>query len=160
MTGIANRRKFDEALAQEWLRMRREQKELGLILCDIDWFKQYNDNYGHQKGDECLKIIAKILSTNVRRSGDLVARYGGEEFVTLLPDTTIQGCLVIAERMRAAVERLAIEHNGSQISSSVTMSFGVASIFPGSPFTPNQLLIPADKALYRAKEKGRNRICS
>lgn len=159
LTGIPNRRKFDETISSEWNRMQREKAPLGVILCDIDHFKQYNDHYGHQKGDECLRTVAEELFTNVHRPGDLVARYGGEEFVALLPDTTVDGCMIIAEKMRVSVERLAIEHIGSTVSSVLTMSFGVAVVFPEGDFNPDNVLIPADKALYRAKANGRNIVC-
>lgn len=159
LTGIPNRRKFDETLSQEWQRMKRDKTRLGVVLCDIDYFKQYNDYYGHQKGDECLKQVAKTLAANIHRPGDLVARYGGEEFVILLPDTTTRGCQVIAERMRTAVESLGINHTKSSAYPSLTMSFGVATIIPGGDVAPELLLIPADEALYRAKASGRNRVC-
>jgi diguanylate cyclase (GGDEF)-like protein/PAS domain S-box-containing protein len=159
LTGIPNRRKFDEFISSEWHRMQREKKHLGVILCDIDSFKQYNDHYGHQKGDECLKAVAKALSANVHRPGDLVARYGGEEFVVLLPDTTVAGCMIIAERMRVSIEKLAIEHLESTVSSTLTMSFGVAAFVPEDDFNPDRILIPADKALYQAKRNGRNMVC-
>ncbi|THB74117.1 MAG: diguanylate cyclase [Desulfobulbaceae bacterium] len=159
LTGIPNRRKFDEALTLEWQRMQREKLRLGVIIGDIDYFKQYNDHYGHQRGDECLKSVAKTLSENVHRPGDLVARYGGEEFVILLPDTTVQGCEIIAERMRAAIESLAIDHAESSVSSKLTMSFGVASMKPEGDVGPDVLLLAADKALYKAKGNGRNLVC-
>jgi diguanylate cyclase (GGDEF)-like protein/PAS domain S-box-containing protein len=160
LTGIPNRRKFDETISNEWYRMQRDKTKLGVILCDIDFFKQYNDHYGHQKGDECLKKVAECLSANVHRPGDLVARYGGEEFVVLLPDTTVDGCRIIAEKMRVSIENLAIEHNKSTVSSTLTMSFGVAAFVPDGEFDPDRILIPADKALYRAKGNGRNMTCS
>ncbi len=160
LTGIPNRRKFDETMNNEWLRMQRDNKYLAVILSDIDCFKQYNDHYGHQKGDECLKTVAGALAANVHRPGDLVARYGGEEFVVLLPDTTVEGCMIIAEKMRVSIENLAIEHIESKVSSKLTMSFGVAAFVPEGEFNPDRILIPADKALYRAKKNGRNMVCS
>lgn len=160
LTGIPNRRKFDETLSQEWYRAQREKQQIGVILGDIDYFKQYNDHYGHQKGDECLKKVAEVLTATVHRPSDLVARYGGEEFIVLLPDTALEACIIIAEKMRTSVEKLAIEHMASGISATLTMSFGVATIFPSGEFNSGQLIIPADKALYRAKGEGRNRVCS
>lgn len=160
LTGIPNRRKFDETINSEWFRMQRDKAKLGVILCDIDFFKQYNDHYGHQKGDECLKKVAKALAASVHRPSDLVARYGGEEFVVLLPDTTVDGCMIIAEKMRVAIEKLAIEHCKSKVFSTLTMSFGVAALVPEGEFNPDLILAPADKALYLAKANGRNMICS
>lgn len=160
LTGIPNRRKFDGTLCSEWYRLQREKKQLGVILCDIDYFKQYNDHYGHQKGDECLKKVAAILRTTVHRPSDLIARYGGEEFVALLPNTGMEACMIIAEKMRISVENLVIEHIESRVSSTLTMSFGVATIVPDGEFNADRILIPADKALYRAKENGRNTVCS
>ena len=159
LTGIPNRRKFDETLSNEWDRMKREKKQLGVILGDIDYFKQYNDYYGHQKGDDCLKKVAEVLSETVHRPSDLVARYGGEEFVALLPDTGVEACLIIAEKMRTSVENLAIDHIRSAVSTKLTMSFGVAAILPEDEFDSNLILSPADKALYQAKENGRNMVC-
>lgn len=158
LTRIANRRKFDQALDTEWLRMKREGKQLGFILTDIDYFKQFNDIYGHQAGDDCLRNVASALSAVVHRPADLVARYGGEEFVVLLPDTDYQGCRRIAEKMRVKIEKLAIRHEGSKAQSVVTMSFGVAAVSPDG-LDPHEVLVgAADKALYLAKEGGRNRV--
>lgn len=159
LTGIPNRRKFDTMMESEWQRMKRDKKLLGVILCDIDCFKQYNDHYGHQKGDDCLRTVAKALSSSVHRPGDLVARYGGEEFVALLPDTSIEGCLNIAERMRVSIENLKIEHLQSTVTPILTMSFGVSANYPEGDFNPTSLLGPADSALYKAKGKGRNVVC-
>lgn len=159
LTQIANRRRFDQALDNEWLRLKRQGKELGLILADIDYFKQFNDIYGHQAGDDCLRSVASTLSSLVHRPADMVARYGGEEFVILLPDTGLEGCRQIAEKMRLQVEQLRIPHRGSQAHSVVTMSFGVAVAAPGDTQGGYEVLIgAADKALYRAKEGGRNRV--
>lgn len=158
LTRIPNRRKFDETAKREWYRMQREKKQLGIILCDIDFFKLYNDHYGHQKGDECLKAVAEALTAVVHRPGDLVARYGGEEFVALLPDTSLAGCKKIAEKMRRAVEGLNVAHRKSTAASVVTMSFGVSSIVPDGKFEPNRILGPADRGLYRAKAEGRNTV--
>lgn len=159
LTHIANRRKYDQALDSEWLRMKRAGKRMGLILADIDYFKQFNDMYGHQAGDDCLRSIAAALASVVHRPADLVARYGGEEFVVLLPDTDYEGCWRIAERMRAKIESLAIPHGGSKTHSVVTMSCGVAAVSPNDLNNVYEILVgAADKALYLAKEGGRNRV--
>ncbi len=158
LTQIANRRRFDQALGTEWLRMKREGKEIGLIMADIDYFKQYNDIYGHQAGDDCLRSVASTLASLVRRPADLVARYGGEEFVILLPDTDIEGCRQIAEKMRQKIELLRIPHAGSKAHSVVTISFGVAVARPVEDDGYEMLIRMADKALYSAKERGRNRV--
>lgn len=159
LTQIANRRRFDQALAGEWLRMKREDKQIGLIIGDIDFFKQFNDIYGHQAGDDCLRSVAATLSSLVHRPADLVARYGGEEFVSLLPDTDYDGCRQIAEKMRQKIEQLRIPHVGSDAHSVVTMSFGVGVAFPGSTEDGHEILLgAADRALYQAKQGGRNRV--
>lgn len=158
LTQVANRRKFDQTLEKEWHRMRRENKQIGVVLADLDFFKQFNDIYGHQVGDECLINVAEALEAIVHRPGDLVARYGGEEFVVLLPDTNKDGCLSIAEKMRSAIEELRIVHKGSGCSDYVTMSFGVAVTKAEAGVSPAGLVGEADKALYLAKEKGRNQI--
>jgi diguanylate cyclase (GGDEF)-like protein len=159
LTQIANRRRFDQVLKGEWQRMKRERKLLGIILNDIDYFKQFNDIYGHQAGDDCLRSVASTLSAQVHRPADLVARYGGEEFVILLPDTDYEGCKQIAEQMRQKIEALRIRHEGSQVQTVVTMSFGVAATTASGADTLDDLVAAADKALYRAKEEGRNRVC-
>ncbi len=159
LTGVANRRSFDRRLEVEWQRMAREGKMIGLLLGDIDYFKQYNDIYGHQAGDDCLKKIAATLASLVQRPADLVARYGGEEFVILVPDTDLVGCRQIAERMRQRVESLAIAHSGSQVSGVVTVSFGIGAMKPENQLSRETLVGMADKALYAAKQSGRNRVC-
>jgi diguanylate cyclase (GGDEF)-like protein/PAS domain S-box-containing protein len=159
LTQIANRRKFDQVLKSEWQRMKREGKLLGMILSDIDFFKQFNDIYGHQAGDDCLRGVAATLSAMVHRPADLVARYGGEEFMVLLPDTDLEGCEQIAEKMRLAIEALRIRHDGSKVHTVVTMSFGVAATAASGAGTLDDLVGAADRALYRAKESGRNRVC-
>ncbi len=166
LTQIANRRHFDLRLAEEWQRLKREQKPLALILCDVDHFKTYNDSYGHQQGDDCLRAIAQTIATTVQRSADLVARYGGEEFVIILPDTDLAGAIAVATRVRHQIQRLGLPHRASSVSNQVTMSFGVASQIPplvqpagtGIAATPENLLERADNALYRAKQNGRDRI--
>jgi len=156
LTKVANRRRFDEHLHQEWRRHYREQAPLSLIFCDVDYFKLYNDTYGHPAGDECLKQIAKVIQQLGKRPGDLVARYGGEEFAVILPNTPLFGAIHIAEQIQLKVKELALVHRSSKISNIVTLSAGVASIIPSDKTSPIILLSNADKALYQAKEKGRD----
>lgn len=158
LTQVANRRCFDEALEREWRRMAREQKPFALLLGDIDFFKKYNDSYGHQQGDDCLRRVAKALEGAVLRPGDLVARYGGEEFVLLLPGSDLEGALLVAERALEAVSRQQIEHKASTASPHVTISLGAACMHPNQGGTPDELVVRADQALYRSKEGGRNRV--
>lgn len=158
LTQIANRRRFDERLHQEWFRMQREQLPLSLILCDVDYFKQYNDTYGHQAGDDCLRSVAQAIASTARRAADLPARYGGEEFVVLLPHITSTEALTVAKNIQTEIARLKLPHSKSQVSQYVTVSFGVTSLIPASAFTPEQLLLNADQALYQAKMAGRDRI--
>ncbi|MFT5698974.1 MAG: diguanylate cyclase (GGDEF)-like protein/PAS domain S-box-containing protein [Desulforhopalus sp.] len=159
LTHVANRRRFDKVLELEWLRMYREKKSLGLILADVDYFKQFNDLYGHQTGDDCLVSIATELKSVIHRPGDLVARYGGEEFVIVLPDTDLEGCFKIAHLMNKKIESLGIEHADSSVSPYVTISLGVAVLTPDKTDHRADLIGLADKALYRAKKEGRNRVC-
>lgn len=158
LTQIANRRELDYRLKIEWGRARREGQSLAMILIDIDFFKYYNDHYGHPAGDHCLKQIAATLRTIPQRSSDLVARFGGEEFVVLLPGTTLEDAGYLAKRMRQAILDLNIPHLASQVAPMVTASFGVAAIMPLAQDDPAQLLANADAALYRAKENGRNQV--
>lgn len=158
LTQVANRRKFETTIQQEWQRLSREKLPLSLILCDIDYFKQYNDFYGHQKGDGCLITIAKTLDETLQRPADLLARYGGEEFIILLPNTHVSGSLALAEEMRQRVLFKHIPHKGSHCSTYVTVSFGVASMTPGKGNRVEDLITRADKALYIAKQNGRNRV--
>ncbi len=162
LTGLANRRHFDEVMAKELKRSIRTKTELSLIMCDIDQFKLYNDNYGHQGGDDCLKIIAATLQKTNNRSGDLAARYGGEEFVFILPETNIEGATVVAESVRSAIDSLAVPHAYSSVTDHVTLSCGVASIRPqqGQDLAKiaRELIAAADQGLYRAKELGRNQV--
>ncbi|NEP81247.1 MAG: PAS domain S-box protein [Okeania sp. SIO3B3] len=158
LTKIANRRCFDEYLEKEWLRMGREKKPLSLIMCDIDFFKKYNDTYGHQKGDKCLQQVAKTLSKVVKRPTDLVARYGGEEFAIILSNTNLEGAIHIANIVQQEVYKLQITHQNSPIYKQVTLSLGVSSIIPFPEATYKSLIAGADRALYQAKEKGRNRV--
>lgn len=157
LTGIANRRQFDEALSREWRRCLRERETLSLLMIDVDFFKQYNDGYGHQAGDECLRSVAETLRGKLRRPADVVARYGGEEFAAILPDTALEGALLVAEAMRAAVQGLGLTHDGSAFGV-VTVSIGVASLPPQQPEGMPRLLSAADWALYEAKRLGRNCI--
>jgi diguanylate cyclase (GGDEF)-like protein len=160
LTQIPNRRSFDERFMQEWHRMKREQLPLAIVFCDVDYFKKYNDTYGHQLGDDCLCTVASAIAAVVRRPADLVARYGGEEFVMLLPNTDLEGGIEVATAMRAQIHRLQIPHRASDVSSNVTMSFGVASLIPQDPKHPEELLAMADRSLYTAKREGRDRIHS
>ena len=159
LTGVANRRCFDEFLHREWRRMTRDEKPLSLILFDIDYFKLYNDTYGHLAGDSCLQQIAVAVRDTLKRPADLVARYGGEEFVAILPETEIAAAVYIAEQIQAAVKALAIPHAQSTISVNVTLSIGVATTIPLPDSMPKILIAAADLALYRAKAAGRDRIC-
>lgn len=158
LTQIANRRSFDQALDLEWQRARRQQKHLSLILCDIDYFKPYNDNYGHLAGDDCLRHVAQVLSTAVRRSGDLAARYGGEEFVLLLPDTSLEGALQVIEYIQATLADRSLPHGYSEVSAVLTLSFGLVCHCPSvKEHSPRELVHRADLALYEAKAQGRDR---
>jgi two-component system, chemotaxis family, response regulator WspR len=161
LTGISNRRRFDEVLKAEWQRAIRHSTSLSLIMLDIDFFKLYNDRYGHQGGDECLKSVARILEGSARRDSDLVARYGGEEFAVILPETGTMGAMEVAETMRANIERQNIPHESSRVSDHVTVSMGVATWVPERDSEPDELISRADQALYKAKENGRNQVtCS
>ncbi len=158
LTEIANHRRFKEVLAQEWRRSRRYSQPLSLLLVDVDRFKEYNDTYGHQAGDECLRRVAAALRETVRRPFDFVARYGGEEFAVLLPETETPGAMAVAERLRADIQGLGIEHSRAPGAGCVTVSVGVATVRADDDVTPEELLRSADEALYRAKDGGRNRV--
>jgi diguanylate cyclase (GGDEF)-like protein len=158
LTGVANRRFFNLMLNQEWGRAAREVQPVGLVMIDIDYFKNFNYRYGHQMGDDCLKQVAAALGSVTQRSGDQVARYGGEEFVVLMPHTGLSGAATVAEKLRQRIEELKIEHDGSAIAGHVTISLGVATGIPGRRTTPDALLSAADQALYEAKRGGRNRV--
>ena len=160
LTGIANRRRFDDALTLEWRRAVRQQTSLSLILCDIDAFKPYNDGYGHQQGDECLRTVAQTLAQHPHRAGDLVARYGGEEFAVILPNTDIRGAEVVAEKLRTGVEALQLPHDCSPHGPNVTLSLGVASLTPRQKDDLETFVNQTDRALYEAKRAGRNRVRS
>ncbi|HSM82799.1 MAG TPA: diguanylate cyclase [Nodosilinea sp.] len=158
LTQVANRRRFEQYLDQEWRRMSREHGPLAVIMADIDYFKGFNDRYGHQAGDNCLRLIARTLSRAAKRPGDLVARYGGEEFVIVLPNTDLKGAESVAEDIRLLVRSHRIAHEGSEIAKVVTMSLGVASTQPGPGSSPTSLIKQADDALYLAKHQGRDQV--
>ncbi|MBN2898432.1 MAG: diguanylate cyclase [Clostridia bacterium] len=160
LTGIANRRKFDEYFDIVWNLGLREGIEQSVILIDIDHFKSYNDSYGHQAGDDCLIRIAREIASHVRRKTDLVARYGGEEFVCILPDTSEEDALKIADHLRQSIEALGIPHKASEVSSCVTVSVGVATIVPMQGMLSQGLLKAADQALYYSKQSGRNQVAA
>lgn len=158
LTQIANRRSLDATLGTEWQRALRKREPIGMVMIDVDHFKLFNDTYGHQAGDQCLREVADAVKDFARRPGDLAARYGGEEFVLVLANANQQQARLVAERVRDKIVALAIPHEGSS-HGSVTASFGVASLVPGShEGGPEVLLLAADQALYRAKEGGRNRV--
>ncbi|NTV91281.1 MAG: diguanylate cyclase, partial [Clostridiales bacterium] len=157
LTGLANRRYFDEMLLKEFNRVERTGTDLSLIMLDVDYFKKFNDCYGHVAGDECLKLISNAIKTIIGRSSDVIARYGGEEFVVVLPDTCMTAAKGLAERIRISVEELEIKHEDSKISKYVTVSLGVATVHAKGQTPPDQLVAMADKALYSAKKGGRNR---
>lgn len=158
LTGIANRRKLDEYMDIEWRRAIRYELPISVIMIDIDYFKSYNDTYGHLQGDICLKAVASIIQKSLIRPGDLCARYGGEEFIVLLPDTDEKGSLHIANKINCNLANEKIKHCKSDINTFVTVSMGLASIVPTSKNTSSQLISKADQALYQAKREGRNKV--
>ncbi len=158
LTEIANRRYFEEVMDEEWRRARRIKKPVALIMIDIDYFKNYNDAYGHMAGDACLIQVAKALSACIRRPGDSVARFGGEEFAAVLPDTDLDGAALVAEAMRAEVEGLGLSHAHSEVGDKLTVSIGVASMAPSAGQEMSLLIKAADEALYAAKGAGRNQV--
>lgn len=155
LTQIANRRCFDETLEQEWQRLKREQQPLSLILCDIDYFKHYNDRYGHLAGDTCLQQVAQAISRCINRPADMVARYGGEEFAILLPATDQEGAVTIVKDIQTALAALQVPHAASHVADHVTLSLGIACFTPIN-CSCQQLIAAADVALYQAKAAGRN----
>ena len=159
LTGVANRRCFDERLGTEWRRAARQSAPLALLMLDVDHFKRYNDRYGHQVGDECLVQVASAIKEGLLGPGDLVARYGGEEFACILPGTDFDGALVVAEGIEQRVRALQIEHADSDVCQAVTLSIGVAFGKPESADDSVRLLALADAQLYRAKHSGRGRAC-
>lgn len=156
LTGIANRRQFDATLEREWMRAQRNNTALSIIMIDVDFFKRYNDHYGHVAGDNCLKRVAMAMQRALNRPADLLARYGGEEFVALLPETDMVEVITVAERIRKAVYDLALEHGASPVCSSVTISLGGATALPAGLQDKEALLTQADDQLYLAKQAGRN----
>ena len=157
LTNIANRYRFDGVLINEWRRGSREKFCLSLILADIDYFKLYNDYFGHQAGDVCLANVARAISQTVNRPADLVARYGGEEFAIILPQTAANNALFLAQKIRLAVRELNLPHPQSLTNKIVSLSLGVTSVVPDSKYNIKQLLVHADQALYQAKNQGRDR---
>ncbi|MBB5368370.1 MULTISPECIES: diguanylate cyclase [unclassified Janthinobacterium] len=158
LTGLANRRCFDDTLHAEWQRALRQDQPLSLLMVDVDNFKQYNDSHGHVKGDQCLRKVAGAVSGEMR-ANDLVARYGGEEFAVILPNQTLKGAAIVAERIRCRVERLQLPRStAGDFRATVTVSIGAATALPGPGTELGQLIHTADSALYRAKHLGRNRI--
>jgi diguanylate cyclase (GGDEF)-like protein len=161
LTGIHNRRSFTQHISQEFLRARREKRPIALIMCDIDNFKNYNDNYGHDQGDICLRKTAQQIAQTLNRPGDLCARYGGEEFVVVLPNTAKDGAFHVAQKIRENVENMRLIHEYSRPWGVVTLSLGVAAIVPGEDAFHEDLIHQADAALYAAKNNGRNQVhCS
>lgn len=158
LTGLANRRHFDQYLNSQWLTLAQEQVPISLILCDIDYFKRYNDKYGHPAGDSCLQKVAAVLKSKAQKNHDLAARYGGEEFAVIMPYTSVTAAVSIAAAMQAGVRELEIEHLESGVSQFVTLSLGVGCMIPSFDNSPQDLILTTDKALYQAKEQGRNRI--
>ena len=158
LTGIANRRRFDDALHAEWLRARRDCSAISLILIDIDHFKQYNDSHGHPAGDECLRRVAQTLLDGVTRAGDVTARYGGEEFAVILPATPLSGALYVAGHLRELVEALDLPNNGARRNGKITISAGLCTAVPNRDMDESVLVSCADEHLYAAKRAGRNRV--
>jgi diguanylate cyclase (GGDEF)-like protein len=160
LTGLANRRGFDERLQEEWVRAQRDSTPLSLLMIDVDHFKKFNDRYGHQGGDACLQSIAKVLTAEARRPADLAARYGGEEFVLLLPNTTGEGCVLVGERIRTELRKLCMVHALNPPSRRVTVSLGGATVCPKAelPVKTSSLLEAADRALYVVKDSGRDQL--
>ncbi|MEH2159479.1 MAG: EAL domain-containing protein [Nostoc sp.] len=156
LTKVGNRRCFDDTFNIQWLRLAREQGSLSLILCDVDYFKLYNDTHGHLAGDDALRQVAKAISQTVKRPGDLVARYGGEEFAVILPNTDMQGAIAVARDIQRNISALKMTHPHSQVSEFITLSLGVATITPHSQLSPATLIAAADRGLYQAKAQGRN----
>ncbi len=158
LTAIPNRRWFDRVMEQEWNRSIREKLPLSLIMADIDWFKSYNDSYGHQEGDNCLREVACVLNRSLQRPGDFAARYGGEEFAVILPDTDEKGAGTVAETILKRIAEQNIPHRASEIAGHVTLSLGFSTAWPGKGSVLSELIENADRALYQAKAEGRNRV--
>jgi len=158
LTGIANRRHFEAVFDTEWRRACRAGTALSLVMVDADFFKPFNDTYGHQRGDDCLILIANTLRNGLNRPGDVVARYGGDEFMLLLPGTDAQGVAELAETLRTRIAAMEIPHEGSSVAHIVTISLGVVTDYPSRGFPAGGLIAAADEALYQAKEEGRNQV--
>jgi diguanylate cyclase (GGDEF)-like protein len=158
LTGLANRRSFDQTLAMEWARAERTKKPLSLVLVDVDHFKLYNDLHGHQKGDECLRAVASIIGETALRPADLSARYGGEEFTIIMPETDQRAAVKVAERLRSTLAKLQLKHGAAGAGPLVTFSIGIATRAPDETVSADWLLMKADEALYAAKHTGRNRV--
>jgi diguanylate cyclase (GGDEF)-like protein len=158
LTKLSNRRGFDDYLQKEWDRMQRIKAPLSLIMCDVDFFKHYNDRYLHPNGDKCLVKVAMSMRSTVRRSGDMVARYGGEEFAVVLPNTDALGAVSVAENIRSAIKHLQITHEASTVCPYVTVSVGVSTIIPTGENDSQTLLHAADRALYQSKSLGRDQV--
>lgn len=158
LTGLSNRRHFDEYLELEWRRATREQSQLSLMMIDVDYFKAYNDNFGHLEGDEALRQVAKAIRANCSRPSDLPARYGGEEFAMVLPNTTPGGARLLAEKLRQSVASMNIAHIAPAPGSHLTVSIGISTVIPQSGANSRQLILDADKGLYAAKHNGRNQV--
>lgn len=156
LTGLPNKRHFNEILDREWARGRREGKRLSLIMADLDDFKGYNDAYGHEAGDEVLRSLGSVFRTVLKRPGDFPARWGGEEFTVILSGTDAEGAAVVAEKLRRAVENLKLQHETSSVADVATMSFGTATLLPTEEYAPGELVKRADAALYRSKDRGKN----
>jgi diguanylate cyclase (GGDEF)-like protein len=160
LTQVANRRYFDQYLRQEWQRALRDRRPISLVFCDVDYFKQFNDYYGHIAGDHCLEAVAQVLRSSIKRPGDLVARYGGEEFAIVLPNTELLGSSQLANGILINMRSRLIPHAASPISHYITLSFGIVSTIPTVDGNLQKLIDEADQALYQAKREGRNRICA
>lgn len=158
LTQIANRRKFDQCLVQQWQQMAEEAAPLALIMVDIDYFKSYNDTYGHLAGDACLVQVAKVLRQSLYNPADMIARYGGEEFVAILPRTDVKAATMVAQRMQEEIASLSIPHQNSPVAPKITLSLGVASTLPSLEVSPIKLVKQADEQLYQAKREGRNQL--
>lgn len=159
LTGVANRRKLESRLLAAWGHACREGSPLSLIMIDVDYFKKYNDHYGHQAGDQCLRLLAQTVAGTLNRPYDLLARYGGEEFACLLPDTDQNGAKEVAQKIMAAVADLRLEHRASDVSPYVSLSLGIATVLPAPDLSSADLLRLADEQLYQAKKNGRARFC-
>ncbi|MBU1170370.1 MAG: diguanylate cyclase [Proteobacteria bacterium] len=157
LTGVANRRYFQMHIRREFKVSLRNKASIAILLADIDYFKSFNDIYGHQRGDKCLKMFATALKNSLNRPADVIARYGGEEFIVLLPNTDQKGAEIIAQRMHYMVNEMKIKHSGSKVDSRITFSMGVSCLIPAKETTVEFLIANADKALYQAKNQGRNR---